>query len=215
MSVGAVSAELVQSAVGLESIGVKKSPVGTRQRLGGIRWTAASSGPAVATSTLGSTIGGSAPSTCPSSTGLSLQAQPAPWLDAVNRSGETGSIGVLSIVRGNFASPSGASRHLPINGEDRAGVRCDRAARWDRDRRGLLTRRARGGDQDTRGDGGAGPSLRFGETRSCRRRHAAQRAHLQRAGGDRGGATEGKAERRDAARRAGRAVGDGAFLAGT
>src|SRR5260370_35919578 len=172
MSVGAVSAELVQSAVGLESIGVKKSPVGTRQRLGGIRWTAASSGPAVATSTLGSTIGGSAPSTCPSSTGLSLQAQPAPWLYSVKRSGETGSIGVLSIVRGNFASPSGPSGHLPINGEESclngAGVRCDRAARWDRDRRGLLTRRARGGDQDTRGDGGAGPSLRFGETRSCR-----------------------------------------------
>src|SRR5256885_3318164 len=67
--------------------------VATRARSGAMRYTAASSraGPAPC-SPLGSTIGGSAPSTCPSSTGLSLQAQPAPWLYSVNRSGESCSI---------------------------------------------------------------------------------------------------------------------------
>src|SRR5690349_21424634 len=70
-------------------MGVKKSIVATRARLGAMRYTAASSRAASPCSTFGSTIGGSAPSTCPSSTGLSLQAQPAPWLYSVNRSGET------------------------------------------------------------------------------------------------------------------------------
>src|SRR2546430_15907119 len=67
--------------------------VATRARSGAMRYTAASSRAVPAPcSTLGSTIGGSAPSTCPSSTGLSLQAQPAPWLYSVNRSGESCSI---------------------------------------------------------------------------------------------------------------------------
>src|SRR5260370_40890288 len=70
-------------------MGVKKSTVATRARSGAIRYTAASSRDDAAVSTLGSTIGGRAPSTCPSSTGLSLQAQPAPWLYSVNRKGES------------------------------------------------------------------------------------------------------------------------------
>src|SRR5256885_5091909 len=70
-------------------MGVKKSTVATRARSGAMRYTAASSRAAAPCSTLGSTIGGSAERTCPSSTGLSLQAQPAPWLYSVKRSGET------------------------------------------------------------------------------------------------------------------------------
>src|SRR5229473_2515130 len=70
-------------------MGVKKSSVATKARSGAMRYTAASSRDDAAVSTLGSTIGGRAPSTCPSSTGLSLQAQPAPWLYSVNRSGES------------------------------------------------------------------------------------------------------------------------------
>src|SRR5713226_10047569 len=91
-------------------MGVKKSTVATRARLGAMRYTAASSRADAPYSTLGQTIGGSAPSTCPSSTGLSLQAQPAPWLYSVNRSGEMGSMSVLSIGRGN-AAPHPASPH--------------------------------------------------------------------------------------------------------
>src|SRR5256885_3401557 len=74
-------------------MGVKKSTVATRARSGAMRYTAASSREPVPINTLLSTIGGRAPSTCPSSTGLSLQAQPAPWLYSVNRSGESCSIG--------------------------------------------------------------------------------------------------------------------------
>src|SRR4029077_5931602 len=50
------------------------------------------------TITLGSMIGGSAPSTWPSSTGLSLQAQPAPWLYSVRRTGAALSIGLSMVV---------------------------------------------------------------------------------------------------------------------
>src|SRR5579859_1816576 len=80
---------MAPKAVGSSTMGVKKSMVATRARSGAIRYTAASSRDAVPSSTFGSTIGGSAERTCPSSTGLSLQAQPAPWLYSVNRSGET------------------------------------------------------------------------------------------------------------------------------
>src|SRR5258706_13713135 len=45
--------------------------------------------------TFGSAIAGSAPSTRPSSIGLSLQAQPAPWLYSVSRSGESSFIACL------------------------------------------------------------------------------------------------------------------------
>src|SRR5882672_6864950 len=48
--------------------------------------------------TLGSMIGGSAPSTCPSSIGLSLQAHPAPWLYSVKRIGAAFSIGLSMVV---------------------------------------------------------------------------------------------------------------------
>src|SRR5438270_5850143 len=84
--------------------------VATRARSGAMRYTAASSR-AVPTpcSTLGSTIGGSAPSTCPSSTGLSLQAQPAPWLYSVNRIGGTWFIGA------KYPRPSPPSS--PLGGE--------------------------------------------------------------------------------------------------
>src|ERR1700687_4686186 len=93
---------------GSSTMGVKKSTVATRARSGasghtaatralwgGIRYTAASSRDDDAVSTLGSTIGGSAPSTCPSSTGLSLQAQPAPWLYSVKRSGESIALSIV------------------------------------------------------------------------------------------------------------------------
>src|SRR5438105_6962713 len=75
--------------------------VATRARSGAMRYTAASSR-AVPTpcSTLGSTIGGRAPSTCPSSTGLSLQAEPAPWLYWVSLSGETIQPPRLALVKG-------------------------------------------------------------------------------------------------------------------
>src|SRR5258708_35146579 len=65
-------------------MGVKKSTVATNARSGAIRNTAASSPVPAPTSTRGSVSGGSAWSTCPSSTGLSLQAQPAPWLYSVS-----------------------------------------------------------------------------------------------------------------------------------
>src|SRR5579872_6645491 len=80
---------MAPNSVGSSTIGVKKSTVATSARSGAMRYTAASSRSAVPIITLGSTIGGSAERTCPSSTGLSLQAQPAPWLYSVNRIGET------------------------------------------------------------------------------------------------------------------------------
>src|SRR5258708_18297666 len=53
--------------------------------------------------TLGSAMAGRAPSTRPSSIGLSLQAQPAPWLYSVSRSGETSFISLLSMVIAHMA----------------------------------------------------------------------------------------------------------------
>src|SRR4029077_16423698 len=84
-----LAAAMAPKSDGSSTMGVKKSTVATRARSGAIRQTAASSRADAAVSTLGSTIGGRAPSTCPSSTGLSLQAQPAPWLYSVNRRGES------------------------------------------------------------------------------------------------------------------------------
>jgi aromatic ring-opening dioxygenase LigB subunit len=89
MSLTLLAAAIAPNAVGSSTMGVKKSTVATSARSGAIRYTAASSRDAVPRITLGSTIGGSAERTWPSSTGLSLQAQPAPWLYSVNRSGET------------------------------------------------------------------------------------------------------------------------------
>src|SRR5712691_3880906 len=53
--------------------------------------------------TLGSAIAGRAPSTRPSSIGLSLHAQPAPWLYSVSRSGESSFISLLSMVIAHMA----------------------------------------------------------------------------------------------------------------
>src|SRR5438128_2426534 len=91
------AAAIAPKAAGSSTMGVKKSTVATSARSGAMRYTAASSRDAAAVSTLGSTIRGRAPITCPSSTGLSLQAQPAPWLYSVNRRGDT-SFTVLTLA---------------------------------------------------------------------------------------------------------------------
>src|SRR5215472_5110185 len=74
------AAAMAPNASGWSTMGVKKSTVETSARSSAIRKTAASSPVVAPTRTLGSSRAGSAPRTCPSSTGLSLQAQPAPWL---------------------------------------------------------------------------------------------------------------------------------------
>src|SRR5262245_37021329 len=84
MSLTALAAAIAPNAQGSSTMGVKKSTVETSARSSEIRQTAASSPVVAPTSTLGSESAGSAPSTCPSSAGLSLQAQPAPWLYSVS-----------------------------------------------------------------------------------------------------------------------------------
>src|SRR5260370_27947770 len=91
---------MAPKSAGSSTMGVKKSTVATRARSGAIRYTAASSRDDADVSTLGSTIGGRAPSTCPSSTGLSLQAQPAPWLYSVNRKGESMRLSIATVAIG-------------------------------------------------------------------------------------------------------------------
>src|SRR5436190_38831 len=77
---------MAPNAAGSSTMGVKKSPVDTSARSSVSRNTAASSPVVAPTSTRGSSSAGRAPRTCPSSTGLSLQPQPAPWLYSVSLS---------------------------------------------------------------------------------------------------------------------------------
>src|SRR6185503_3310726 len=109
MSLTAFAAAMAPKSCGSSTIGVKKSTVATSARSGAIRYTAASSRSAAAASTLGSTIGGRAPRTCPSSRGLSLQAQPAPWLYSVNLSGESCSMRCSLSPRSRGRSGGGAT----------------------------------------------------------------------------------------------------------
>src|SRR5437763_1847404 len=133
------AAAIAPNAVGSSTMGVKKSTVATSARLGAMRYTAASSRDAAAVSTLGSTIRGRAPITCPSSTGLSLQAQPAPWLYSVNRIGDT--IGDKYQHHGSC-------------------VRGHRPAWRPRGRRGMHPGRDADRAQHARRNGGAGTRLR-------------------------------------------------------
>src|SRR5438105_11166877 len=122
---------MAPKASGSSTMGVKKSTVATSARSPSIWNTAASSRRSVPTRTRGSVSGGSASRTCPSSTGLSLQAQPAPWLYSVRRSCPNCSMGVIlaptppSADRGDLQAPLDSSLEKGVARE--LGIRLDQA----------------------------------------------------------------------------------------
>src|SRR5215212_629437 len=111
MSLSALATAIPPHAPGSSTMGVKKSTVATRARSGDSRNTAASSRVAASIRTRGSPMLGRWRRTCARSAAPSLQAQPAPWDNAVSLMRGFWSMGVSGIL----APVSGREpRSLPL-----------------------------------------------------------------------------------------------------
>src|SRR5919107_3335713 len=107
MSLSAFATAMAPHAAGLSTMGVKKSTVATKARSGDSTKTAASSLVAASIRTRGSAMLGKWRRTCAKSAGPSLQAQPAPWDNAVRR------------IRGFWSIGASLTLHLLLSPDQR------------------------------------------------------------------------------------------------